>query len=41
VASILSGTAPSPSGLDGLRAQQLADAATLSHKSGQPVRLGA
>ncbi len=32
-----SGTRPSPSGLDGLRAQRLADAATESAKSGRPV----
>jgi myo-inositol 2-dehydrogenase/D-chiro-inositol 1-dehydrogenase len=32
-------TAPSPSGHDGLMAQRLADAATLSAQSGQPVRL--
>jgi len=41
IGCILAGKAPSPSGLDGLKAQQLADAATRSHQSGQPVRLGA
>lgn len=34
------GTPPRPSGEDGLRAQQLADAATESFKSGKAVRLG-
>lgn len=33
------GEAPSPSGEDGLAAQRLADAATLSWKTGKPVRL--
>jgi myo-inositol 2-dehydrogenase/D-chiro-inositol 1-dehydrogenase len=33
------GAAPSPSGLDGLKALVLADAATASAKTGQPVRL--
>ncbi|MFY8038636.1 MAG: inositol 2-dehydrogenase [Bosea sp. (in: a-proteobacteria)] len=36
---VADGTAPSPSGEDGLRAQRLADAATLSHQTGAPVRL--
>ena len=35
--AVNSGTKPSPSGLDGLRAQRLADAATLSRQTGQPV----
>ena len=39
VAAIETGRAPSPSGEDGLRAQLLADAATESCFSGQPVRL--
>jgi myo-inositol 2-dehydrogenase / D-chiro-inositol 1-dehydrogenase len=39
--AVAGGTQPSPSGEDGLRAQLLADAATLSHQTGQPVRLGA
>ena len=34
------GVKPSPSGEDGLRAQRLADAATLSAESGKPVRVG-
>ncbi|MDK9694758.1 MAG: inositol 2-dehydrogenase [Siculibacillus sp.] len=33
------GVAPSPTGEDGLAAQRLADAATLSWKTGRPVRL--
>lgn len=33
------GKAPSPSGEDGLAAQRLADAATLSWKTGAPVRI--
>jgi myo-inositol 2-dehydrogenase/D-chiro-inositol 1-dehydrogenase len=36
---VADGTAPSPSGEDGLKAQRLADAATLSHQTGAPVRL--
>jgi myo-inositol 2-dehydrogenase/D-chiro-inositol 1-dehydrogenase len=39
--SVANGKKPSPSGQDGLMAQRLADAATESHKSGQPVKLGA
>jgi myo-inositol 2-dehydrogenase / D-chiro-inositol 1-dehydrogenase len=39
IASIIGGTAPSPSGLDGLKAQQLADAATRSAATGLPVKL--
>jgi myo-inositol 2-dehydrogenase / D-chiro-inositol 1-dehydrogenase len=38
---VTGGTNPSPSGEDGLRAQLLADAATRSQQTGQPVRLGA
>jgi myo-inositol 2-dehydrogenase/D-chiro-inositol 1-dehydrogenase len=38
---VADGTAPSPSGEDGLKAQVLADAATLSHQTGAPVRLKA
>ena len=38
---VAAGTAPSPSGEDGLKAQALADAATLSHQTGAPVRLKA
>lgn len=37
--SIEKGSAPSPSGLDGLKAQLLADAATEAAFSGRPVRL--
>ncbi len=37
--ALATGTPPSPSGEDGLRAQLLADAATLSHQTGTPVRL--
>ena len=37
IAAIQSGHAPSPSGLDGLKAQILADAATDSWKTGKPV----
>ncbi|HEU4519391.1 MAG TPA: Gfo/Idh/MocA family oxidoreductase, partial [Microvirga sp.] len=33
------GRAPGPTGEDGLRAQRLADAATESARSGQPVRV--
>ncbi|MFI5011503.1 MAG: inositol 2-dehydrogenase [Hyphomicrobiales bacterium] len=39
VAAVKSGRAPSPSGHDGLKAQLLADAATLSAQSGKPVRV--
>ncbi|WP_298286213.1 inositol 2-dehydrogenase [Acidocella sp.] len=39
IGCITSGTAPSPTGEDGLRAQLLADAATLSAQTGQPVNL--
>ncbi len=39
--SIASGTAPRPSGEDGLRAQMLADAATIAHQTGQPQRVPA
>ena len=38
--AITSGTAPTPSGEDGLRAQFLADAATQSAQTGQAVRVG-
>ena len=37
--AIETGKAPSPSGHDGLKAQRLADAATKSWKTGQPVAL--
>ena len=37
--AVLNGTPPSPSGEDGLKAQILADAATLSAQSGQPVHV--
>lgn len=37
--SVAAGTPPSPSGEDGLKAQLLADAATHSQQTGQPVRL--
>ena len=39
VEAIGSGLAPSPSGQDGLMAQRLADAASLSRETGQPVSL--
>jgi myo-inositol 2-dehydrogenase/D-chiro-inositol 1-dehydrogenase len=39
VTAVLSGKAPSPSGDDGLRAQLLADAADLSRRTGQSVKL--
>ena len=39
VACVEKGTAPTPSGADGLAAQRLADAATQSCRSGQPVRI--
>lgn len=39
VTAIKSGQQPSPSGLDGLKAQQLADAATHSAQTGQSVKL--
>jgi myo-inositol 2-dehydrogenase / D-chiro-inositol 1-dehydrogenase len=39
VAAVSSGKAPSPSGEDGLRAQLLADAADLSRRTGQSVKL--
>jgi myo-inositol 2-dehydrogenase/D-chiro-inositol 1-dehydrogenase len=39
IAAIEKGTQPSPSGHDGLMAQRLADAATESWKTGQPVAL--
>jgi len=39
VDAVENGTATSPSGYDGLMAQRLADAATESWKSGQPVKL--
>jgi myo-inositol 2-dehydrogenase/D-chiro-inositol 1-dehydrogenase len=34
------GTKPSPDGADGLQAQLMADAATVSRETGQPVRIG-
>jgi myo-inositol 2-dehydrogenase/D-chiro-inositol 1-dehydrogenase len=37
--AVTAGTKPAPTGRDGLRAQRLADAATQSARSGQPVRL--
>jgi myo-inositol 2-dehydrogenase/D-chiro-inositol 1-dehydrogenase len=37
--AIAKGSAPSPSGLDGYRAQRLADAATESARSGKPVAI--
>lgn len=37
IAAMAGGSAPSPSGLDGLKAQILADAATESWKTGKPV----
>ena len=37
--AVETGKPPSPSGYDGLMAQRLADAATESWKSGQPVKL--
>jgi myo-inositol 2-dehydrogenase/D-chiro-inositol 1-dehydrogenase len=40
VAAVNTGTAPAPSGRDGLMAQRLADAATQSKASGQTVKLG-
>ncbi len=40
IAAIREGTAPSPSGEDGLKAQILADAATESARTGQTVRVG-
>jgi myo-inositol 2-dehydrogenase/D-chiro-inositol 1-dehydrogenase len=39
IAAVQSGKKPSPSGEDGLMAQRLADAATQSHQTGQPVKL--
>ena len=38
--AMVKGTAPSPSGVDGLKAQLMADAATESWKSGKPVAIG-
>ncbi|MBN9073068.1 MAG: inositol 2-dehydrogenase [Rhizobiales bacterium] len=38
--TVETGKAPSPSGLDGLRAQQLADAAQTSLETGKPVKVG-
>ena len=40
IEALTGGRKPSPSGLDGLRAQRLADAATLSATSGKPVEVG-
>ena len=37
--AVQNGKKPSPSGEDGLMAQRLADAATESHRTGQPVKL--
>jgi myo-inositol 2-dehydrogenase/D-chiro-inositol 1-dehydrogenase len=39
IGAVAQGGAPSPSGYDGLRAQRLADAATLSRESGAPVKI--
>jgi myo-inositol 2-dehydrogenase/D-chiro-inositol 1-dehydrogenase len=39
IAAVASGTAPLPDGRDGLRALELADAATLSARTRQPVAL--
>ena len=39
IAAVTGGTAPSPSGHDGLQAQKLADAATLSWQTGKPVKV--
>ncbi|MCW6511033.1 inositol 2-dehydrogenase [Lichenifustis flavocetrariae] len=39
VDALSGGAKPSPSGIDGLRAQRLADAATESAKSGKPVQI--
>jgi myo-inositol 2-dehydrogenase / D-chiro-inositol 1-dehydrogenase len=41
VAGVLGGAPLSPTGLDGLRAQRLADAATVAAQTGEPVRLDA
>ncbi len=38
--AVTEGRAPSPSGLDGLKAQQLADAAQASLDTGKPVKVG-
>src|SRR5690606_20085916 len=38
--AVTEGRTPSPSGLDGLKAQQLADAAQASLDSGKPVKVG-
>jgi myo-inositol 2-dehydrogenase/D-chiro-inositol 1-dehydrogenase len=40
VDAVTTGTAPEPGIHDGLRAQMLADAATLSRETGQPVEIG-
>ena len=40
VAALNDGKAPQPSGIDGLKAQMLADAATQSQQSGQTVAIG-
>ncbi len=34
------GKKPSPDGIDGLKAQMLADAATKSRETGKPVKIG-
>ncbi len=39
IEAVEKGTAPTPSGHDGLMAQRLAEAATTSSQTGQPVRL--
>ena len=39
--SVASGTRPRPDGEDGLRAQMLADAATVAHQTGQPQQVPA
>ncbi len=38
--AVTKGTKPSPDGYDGLQAQLLADAATESHKTGKPIKIG-
>ncbi len=38
--AVTKGAKPSPDGYDGLQAQLLADAATESHKTGKPIKIG-
>jgi len=40
VSAVTAGVEPSPNGEDGLKANRLADAAYLSWKTGQVVKLG-